>query len=388
MTKSPLSEKLKSLLPYFLLALSIIIAYRISGAINVFADFFRQAWGVILPFFYGFILAYIINIPCSSIQKLLSKSTNKFIIKRKKLLSILIVFLILVLIVFLTLNLIIPSIVDSIAFFVANIPLYLESAMRLFDYFNGLDLGITFSADELFNMLGDLFANFSIDSLMAPINAVMGAATAAFSGVIAIISSIYILVEKDRCKAYIDKLLRIFASDGFRITTINIFSRLNQNFRQYIRTQTIDGIILGTVATIILFLLGSPYALILGIMLGIVNYIPYFGSIFGTLVAVFVVMLTQGLAMGALSALLLFIAQQIDANIIQPRLMSGSFSLSPLLVIISISIGGAISGIFGMLVAIPIIAVLKDVFDSIVAHYEDKKFGTQDENYEDKGEIN
>ncbi|MCL2565428.1 MAG: AI-2E family transporter [Defluviitaleaceae bacterium] len=376
MTKSPLLEKLKSLIPYFLLALAIIIAYRITGALNIFIDFFRLTWGVILPFFYGFILAYIINIPCSGIQKLLSKSTNKFVLKRKKMLSILIVFLIVALIVFLTLNLIVPAISDSVSFFFENVHIYWASIMGFIDYINGLGLfEFNFSPDEIINMLGDLFANFSMDTLMAPINAVMGAATAAFSGVIALISSIYILVEKDRCKAYIDKLLRVFTSDGFRTVTISIFSGLNQNFRQYIRTQTIDGIILGTIAAIILFLLDSPYALILGIMLGIVNYIPYFGSIFGTLIAVFVVVLTQGLGIGVIAAALLFVAQQIDANIIQPRLMSGSFSLSPLLVIISISIGGAISGIFGMIVAIPIVAVLKDIFDSIVAHYEHKKFG-------------
>ncbi|MCL2398146.1 MAG: AI-2E family transporter [Defluviitaleaceae bacterium] len=376
MSKSPILEKFVSLLPYFLLALAIIAAYRITGELGFFVDFIRQAWDVVSPFFYGFLLAYIINIPCASIQKMLSKSRIIFIRKRKKLLSFLIVFSILVVIIILILNLVIPAIVDSISFFVENIPVYWASVVLFIDYFNELEFfGMHISAEGIFTQLGNLFGEFSIDNILQPLNALMGVGAAVFSSLIAFISSIYIFVEKDRFKALISRLLKVFASRMVYVATIEIFSRLNKYFRQYIRTQTIDGIILGTMATLLLFAIGSPYALVLGIMLGVVNYIPYFGSIFGTIVAVVVVTFTQGLTMGAISAVSLLFIQQVDANIVQPRLMSDSFALSPLLVIISITIGGAIAGILGMLVAIPIIAVLKDIFDSIVNYYENKKFG-------------
>ena len=112
----------------------------------------------------------------------------------------------------------------------------------------------------------------------------------------------------------------------------------------------------------------SPYALVLGLLLGVFNYIPYFGSIVATIIAVLVVALTQDLTMGLIAAIVLIILQQIDANIIQPKLMSGSFSLSPLLVIIAITVGGATAGIFGMIAAIPIVAVLKDLLDNYIAY--------------------
>jgi len=376
MNTSPILEKFKSLLPYFLLALAVILAYRITGELGFFINFIRQAWGVVSPFFYGFLLAYIINVPCSSIQRLLAKSKKAFIFERQKLLSVLIVFLILVIILIAILNLIIPAIADGINFFIINIPVYWESVVYSIDYFNRMELfGWHISAEGVFNHLGNVFGEFSIESLINPINALVGVGTTMFSGLIAFISSIYIMVEKDRFKALMHRLLKIFASTPVRITVLELFDRLNKYCKQYIHTQTIDGIILGTMATILLFIIGSPYALVLGIMLGIVNYVPYFGSIFGTFVAVVVVAFTQGITMGAISAASLLLIQQIDANIIQPRLMSDSFSLSPLLVIISITVGGAIAGILGMLVAIPIIAVLKDIFDSLVDHYEDKKFG-------------
>ena len=374
MDKSFRSKKFKALLPYFLFALAIIAAHRIIGELSFFIDAIGRALNIISPFFYGFLLAYIINMPCSSIQKLFAKTKINFIRKRQKALSIIIVFIIFALLTALIINLVVPSIGASIAFFIANIPVYWESVLRFVEYFNSRDFfGWYISVDGIFNLIRDFFSDFRVENLSRPIDAIVGAGATLFSGFIAFISSIYILLEKEKFQAFIRRLLNVITSHEVYNMVLDNFGRLNKNFRQYIRTQTIDGIILGTIATILLFILGSPYALVLGIMLGIVNYIPYFGSIFGTLIAVVVVAFTQGITMGLISAAALFTVQQIDANVIQPKLMSGSFALSPLLVIISITIGGALAGIFGMIAAIPIVAVLKDILDSIIAHYERKR---------------
>ena len=375
-TKAANKEKFKTLLPYYLLALAIIITLAIILEIRFFLDFFAQAWSVLTPFFYGFLIAYIVNIPCSAIQRLLARTKIKFIVKRQRMFSILAVLLIVVLLIFLMLSFVIPAIVGSIAFFVANAPAYWESIMHFVSYFNEMELfGWYISAEGVLGWLGDMFANFNVESLIAPLNIIVDVGTAMFTGVIAVISSIYVMIEKDKIKAFFSRVLKVYTSAEINRGITGYADRLNKNFKQYVRVQTIDGVILGTLATIQLVIVGSPYALILGLMLGIVNYVPYFGSIFGTIIAVVVVTLTQGLTMGLIVTVTLFITQQIDANIIQPRLMSGSYSLSPLLVIISITVGGAIAGILGMIVAIPIIAVLKEMYDSITGYYERKKSG-------------
>ena len=374
------SKKFKALLPYFLLALAIIIAYRAASELEFFTGIISRLWRIITPFFYGFILAYIANIPCGSIQKLLLKSKNKFIKKRNRAFSVVIVLILFALVFALALNLIIPALVNSISHFIANIPLYYDNTIEFIERFNELDLlGMHISVDTVRTAIGDLLHGFNLEDLSAPLNALIGVGGALFTGLLAFISSIYILVEKDKFKAYAKRVLRALAPHDVYCAVVEYMDKLNQNCRQYIRTQTIDGLILGTLATILLFILGSPFFLVLGVMLGILNYVPYFGSIVGTLVAVLVVAFTQGITMGVIATITLFIIQQIDANIIQPKLMSGSFSLSPLLVIISITIGGAWAGILGMLVAIPIVAVLKDIFENVIAYYERKRFGEPDE---------
>jgi predicted PurR-regulated permease PerM len=229
---------------------------------------------------------------------------------------------------------------------------------------------ITMSMDELLAMLPQI----SLENLTAPMNMLFGVGSVIFTGFLTLVSSVYILFEKDKFKAFLCRLLRVFTSTQAYDNLLKYSRRLNENFKQYIYTQTLDGFILGTVVTLELyFIIGSEYFLLLGVMLGILNYIPYFGSIIGSIIAILVVMLTQGLPTGMLTTVILLITQQLDGNVLQPRLMGDRFAMSPLLVIISITIGGAYAGALGMIAAIPIVAVLKDILESIVQEYEHKK---------------
>jgi len=338
--------------------------------VNTIFEFIKRFLSIISPFFQGFLIAYVLNIPCGGMQKLLAKTKNSFLIKRKKLISIIITYLLLFFIIFLIIRLVIPSIMSSVEFFLTNFQSYYIGTQDIVHYINNMDIfGIDISMENITTFI----RNFVIENLSLSINTIIGIPSALFKGFLAFVSSIYCLIEKDRLTAYLCKLLKVFSSDTVYHTVLKYTRLLNNNFKQYIYTQTIDGCILGSLATIELILLRSPYALILGILLGIVNYIPYFGSIFGSIFAVIIVAFTQGLPTAAIASIVLLITQQLDGNVIQPKLLGGSFSLSPLLVIICITIGGAYYGILGMIVAIPIIAVVKNILEEIVAHYDQQK---------------
>lgn len=368
------NKKFRSLLPYLLLVIVAIIAYKVITEISYFTGILGNIWNIITPFFYGFLLAYIINIPYSGFNKLFEKSKFRFLNKFKTLLSSIITFLIFSLFIFVILRLVIPYILRILTFFISNLPAYYETIIRYIDYINSLELfGFHISKENILNSMQDFFQSISLETLAYPLNAIFGVTSTIFTGILALISSIYILMEKEKIKGFFCRIIRAFAPANVSNTIIEYTRSLNKNFRRYVNVQTIDGIILGTIVTIELLIMRSPYALVLGIALGIVNYIPYFGSIFGSIFVVIIVAFTQDIKIAAIAAVVLLITQQIDGNIIQPRLMGGSFSLSPLLVIISITIGGAFAGALGMIAAIPIIAVLKDILEKIITHYEQKK---------------
>ena len=368
------SGKFKSLLPYFLFALAVIGAYKAINEIGFFASGIRQLWSIITPFFYGFLLAYILNIPFSGLQKLIGKIKLKFINKRKKTISLVITYLFFAMILFLFTYLVIPYIHKIVSFFIGNLQVYYERTLQFIIYVNSLNIpGIHISPDGVLMVLQNMFQDINVEDLLASFNVLLSVPSAIFIVFLTFISSVYILIEKEKFKTFICRLLNGFAPSKVSSAIIEYTGRLNNNFRRYIFVQTIDGLILGSIVTIQLFLFRSPYFLILGLLLGILNYIPYFGSIIGTLIAVIVIMFTQGIAIGAIAAVVLFITQQIDGNIIQPKLMGGSFSLSPFLIILSVTIGGAFAGVFGMISAIPVVAILKDIMENIIAYREKQK---------------
>lgn len=346
------------------------LVYRAATNFGALAAGFKSAAKIFAPFFYGFLLAYVLNIPCNGISRLLARTKIPFLQKHKKGISISIVYILLILLAYVALRMVIPAAYESILVFVKNFDRYyrtVEASLAEFLELFSLQLDLSMK-----NLL-PLIKNLNLDGLLTSVQAIVGVSSGILQTFLALISSVYTLLEKDKFKAFLDRILRAFLSDTTYTRTIRYTGQLNRNFKQYIYAQTLDGCIMGILAGIELALLGSQFALVLGIMLALVNYIPYFGSIVGTIISVLVVMFSQGIPTGLLALVILLVTQQIDGNIIQPRLMSNSFSISPLLVIVSVTVGGAAAGVLGMLAAIPLIATLLSILEDIVTYFEQKK---------------
>jgi len=378
--------------PYFVLGVFLIIAFRVISELGFFTLHLERFWSVLSPFFAGGIIAYILNLPCSAIQRLYLKINHGFFQRRSRGLSVLTLAVIIVALVTFSVNLIVPAVSYSITTFTEEFDNHVATFTGWIEGINAWDLPEFVvdnipSEEEIIVMLTDFI---EMDVIATYLMAGFGATfRTLFSTILITVSTIYFLIEKDRFKEFVKRLIEAVTSPRANGTILKYSQKLNHNFHMYIYAQTIDGIILGSLMTGLLLIFQSPHALLLGLILGVVNYIPYFGSIFGTAFAVVVVALTQGIPTAAFAGIFMFIIQQIDGNFIQPKLMGGSFSLSPLLVIISVTIGMHYGGVLGMLVAIPIVAILKDLLVEYVEFREKKKLETpaitQDDNIMDKG---
>lgn len=371
------SRLIRSIVPYFVLGVLLIVFFRLIEGVGFFVGHLRQFWRVLTPFFIGAIIAYILNLPCSAIQRLYRKINNRFVQRRSRALSVLTLFIIIVVLVVLAVNIVVPTVTGSINTFIKETETHEQTFnlwMETLDYWNLPDF-IPANQQDIFNMVQEFFGEGGIAATVAAgLVAGLGVtAQVVFTTILAIITSIYLLIEKDRFKGFVKRAGAAVFVPKTNDTILKYSRKLNHNFHMYIYTQTIAGIILGSLMTGLLLVFQSPHALFLGITLGIVNYIPFFGSIFGTIFAVIVVAFTQGIPTAALAAIFMFTLQQIDGNFIQPRLMGGSFSLNPLLVIFSITIAMAYWGVLGMLVAVPIVAIFKDTLDEYIEERERKK---------------
>ncbi|MCL2050084.1 MAG: AI-2E family transporter [Defluviitaleaceae bacterium] len=386
--KSPL---MRSIVPHFILGVLLIAAFRIIMGIEYFTGHIWQFWGVVTPFFFGGIIAYVLNLPCSAIQRLYTRSNNRVIKKRSRALSVLTLFVLIIVLITIALNFIVPAVSKSVTTFISEVENYERTLREWLDTVQTWELP-SFLPDineaAIFDFIQEFIYNLEVGGFANSLWQGIGStARALFTTILIIISSIYFLIEKDRLKDYVKRMIGAITSAKASETILKYSQKLNHNLHMYIYAQTIDGVILGSLMTGLLLIFRSPHALLLGLILGFVNYIPYFGSIFGTAFAVIVVAFTQGLTTAGVAAIFMFIIQQIDGNFIQPRLLGGSFSLSPLLVIISVTIGMNYAGILGMLVVVPIVAILKDILDEYIEAREYKKLnGGKNGNGKEQGQ--
>ena len=136
------------------------------------------------------------------------------------------------------------------------------------------------------------------------------------------------------------------------------------------RNVTVAATIMAILATIVLSILRVKYAIILGIMIGIFNLIPYFGAIIAGCVSVLITLLTGGFFKALWAAIALIILQQIDGNFTSPKIMGEVLDTSPLLVILAVTLGGGLFGVVGMIISVPIVITVKMAIDEFIDEKE------------------
>ncbi|MCL2016644.1 MAG: AI-2E family transporter [Defluviitaleaceae bacterium] len=393
------SSQFRLFLTYFSLAVAIIIFFWSVNNFEVITGWVGWIFGTLSPFIAGFVMAYIFSIPAHAIQRLLDRTKIVPIIRFKRAISVILVYVLFVLLVIISLQLIIPPVINAVVDLAIQLPLYLQQFLHFAeDFLDSLpiymtletltdgEIGSDFNINNLINFINYETIFSYIGTFFGGAGTVLGGAAAGvavgaaalFNGFLAIVSSIYFLFETEKLSKYLKRLMFAFVSTKVSTVIVDYGHKINQYFKKYIFCLIADCFIMGIIGFLLLhFIIGSPYAIFLGLLLGVMNLIPYFGSIIATVVAILVVWLTQGLAMGLLSTVVLFISQQVDANVIQPRLYGSSLKLSPLLIIVSVSVGGAIGGtiggtmggtILGMIVAIPFAKVITNIIDDIIEY--------------------
>lgn len=188
-----------------------------------------------------------------------------------------------------------------------------------------------------------------------------GASTLLF----AVIFTIYFLLD-EKIKEYWGDVLDALLSDAARIRLRTLAGDADRVFSGYIRGQSLDALMIGVLVSVALLIARVPYAVVIGILTGIGNLVPYVGPIvgFGSLI---IVCLAEGSLMTLIiGAVILAVVMFIDGNIINPRMLSSNVEVHPVLVIVALLAGGKVGGLVGMLVAVPVAALLKLQFDKYV----------------------
>ena len=357
----------KKWLFYFSLGTILIIIFKTIDSVSAIYNGFANLLNIIMPFVMAVLLAYMLFLPGKKIEKKKKKSKIKFLSNHKRALSVFIVYLIFLLIIFMVFTFLIPSASESLKDLVGNIPKYLTI---LNDSLNNIkddsiigQLGIKEYIQNISNVnITDQFAKWiSFDNAGIYIKNIVGGASLIFDVFVTFIVSVYVLVERDSIKKFLMDISYAMFDDKWYEVCIKYSRRLNSIFYGFISGQVVDAFIVGVISVIAMSIMNVKYAVLLGTLIGVFNIIPYFGAIFGILFAIVITIFTGGFKSAAILAIVIVVLQQIDANIINPRIIGNNLHISPILVIFSVTVGGAYFGPLGMFLGVPILAIIKEI---------------------------
>jgi len=337
---------------------------------NIIAAFGTVA-GILQSIIIGLAIAYLLNpvmVFCEKKMNVFFNNNGELGLKGKKLIrSIAIIFALIfgLAIVVTVIWLMLPQLLSSIYGIIQDMPLYISRVSRwLLDLAHDYPELEKYAADIVGAVSSKLNEWFTTDVLMA-ISQYLGYIT---SGVISVVSTlmdiivglivaVYALYSKDTFSGQGKKIIYAVFEPEKGNLILNTIRKSHQIFGGFIIGKIVDSAIIGVLAFICLSILDMPYTLLLSVIIGVTNVIPFFGPFIGAVPCIFIVLMVS--PMKALYiAIFILILQQVDGNIIGPAILGESTGLSPFWVIFSIMLGGGLFGFFGMIIGVPAFGVV------------------------------
>lgn len=366
------NHKFESNKKYFTISIYTVVVLLIGCIIFRFvtqwsttSKFISQLWGILFPFFMGFLIAYILNPVVSFFQRNLT--TRIFKDKSAKLQrgsAILISYLVMVGFIIICLRFIIPQLYDSIRELSLMIPDIYKSITDVFEHYreNSTDM----LPDQIAEMLEtktlpklfELTNNILTNIFPMLYEASMSFAKGLFNLFIAFIVSIYMTIDKAILKNAGKRMVLAIFSENFSYRVLRTLKDCHNIFSGFIIGKSIDSLIIGLLAFAAMNILKLPYTVLISVIIGITNMIPYFGPIIGAVPGAFILFIVSPMKC-LIFVIMVFVLQQFDGLILGPKILGESTGVRPLLILFSITVGGAYFGPLGMFLGVPFFATVQ-----------------------------
>lgn len=359
--KLKMEKNNKDLKKGLILILVAIIGYWAINNLDIIGNVFKTIFSILFPFILGGCLAFILNIPMTFFEKKFSK-IKKINNKQQKnkglrIVSIIFAIIVIVLVLALVIRLIVPELIEVVKVLIDNIPYCIEELTNFIENhvdgtldINSMIQGI--DTEEIKNQIMSFIPNV-VTSSISIVGGIVGGIS---KFIIALIFAIYILIDKEKLKKQATKVLHAYLSTEKANKIVSIGSITSDIFKKFFTVQCLEATILGTLCVIGMLILRIPYAVPIGVLIGVTALIPIVGAFIGVIVGVILIVAVNPVKV-IVFVLFVLILQQIEGNLIYPRVVGNSLGLPGMWVLFAVTIGGGLGGILGMLVSVPIATV-------------------------------
>lgn len=381
-------KKLKQIRSLMVLAAVLVLAIIYSDRLLMGIAF---VYGIVKPFLIGAAIAFVLNIPMRVLeQKLLRRWQGKLARKLKRPVSMVLSLVAVALVIALVLGTVVPQVTSTAAEVGRKIPGFVEKAIAWLDditennpvfaeQIQKLE-GIEIKWDTLFDNVVDFLKNGAADVLTSTVSVASGIISGIVNAVISFIFALYILFQKEKLENQGRRIVSAFLPEKAAAKIQEIFALLYKNFSSFITGQCMEAVILGVMFVITMSIFRMPYALMVGVLIAFTALIPIVGAFIGCSVGAFLILIDNPLQ--AMWFVILFLVlQQIEGNLIYPKVVGNSVGLPSIWVLLAVSLGGSLFGVVGMLVFIPLTSTGYTLFrESVNSRNEAKSRKNIDKN--------
>ncbi len=339
---------------------------------------------VFQPIFTGLIMAYLFNFILDFYEDLIRKKMKIKSEKFLRLVGMILTYLTVTLALVLFLKFILPQLINSIGGLVNNIPSYLRSLEKSINKFNeSLNLPEEYLSILMakWNEFINKTVGFATELLPKIGNTVKNVLASIWNIILGLIISIYLLADKENFKATSKKLLSSIFSEKNKAIILNLLNRADSIFGRFLSGKILDSLIIGILTFVILKVVKMPYSLLVSFIVGLTNIIPFFGPFIGAIPCFFIILFESPVK--AFSFLLIIlIIQQIDGNIIGPKILGDSLGISAFWILFSLLVAGKLLGFVGLVIGVPLFVFIYSIIKDLVDYRLKKKgLSTDTEDY-------
>lgn len=349
-------------------ALTVAALFFVIHYWDAFASFIGVAIGAAFPLIIGCAIAYIVNIVMSAFERLiLPKCKRKWVVKLKRPVCMLLAFAAVILVVVLVVYMIIPELVDCVKLLVEKLPGAIETAYNWLDA--RFDMSYLMSEGSSYIQNGNIdwqgIIKTAGDWLLTGVGGAMGSifsiVTSVFSWivtlVVAIVFAIYLLLGKEQIGRQITRLMESYLHTRIAHRVQYVVQVIDSSFHSFIVGQCVEAVVLGCLCIIGMLIFRFPYATMIGCLVGFTALIPVAGAYIGAAVGAFMIFTVEPLQ-AVFFVIFLVVLQQLEGNLIYPRVVGASIGLPGVWVLAAVTIGGGVLGVGGMLLGVPLAAAV------------------------------
>ena len=370
-------RKLRELILFTVIILIALWNYRL------LFEWAGAAFRIILPFLLGGGIAFILNIPMSFLEEKIFGNRHlkdkKIVKKLARPVSLIMTLAIVIGVIVLVMFVVIPELTRTVVSLGRTIQTFIPEAQEFLEeiFTDNKEIGawlaeLNLDVDKLTDQAVSFFQNGAGDILNSTMSAIGSIVSGVTTFVIAFVFSCYVLLQKEKLSVQVKKVVYAFFPERRCEWLFEVAGLASKAFSSFFTGQCVEALILGCMFFIVMSILNMPYTLLVSVLIAFTALIPIFGAFIGCFVGAFLILMVDPMKM-LVFVVTFLILQQIEGNLIYPKVVGSSVGLPSIWVLAAVSIGGSLMGIVGMLIFIPIVSVVYTLFKASVYKHLRKK---------------